>query len=136
MKLEDFDFRLWSNEAESYVDINVHLEIGKASMIPRDTGTNIETIELWSGLYDKHGTKIYEGDIVQNDRGKRYAIKYELAGFMLYDKNDLRDMALFQLYFMNVIGRNVEHPRILYIEIIGNIHEDKELLESKEEACK
>jgi uncharacterized phage protein (TIGR01671 family) len=77
-----------------------------------------DTIGQFTGLKDKHGKEIYEGDIVrQNTDGKDFVVKWcdEEAGFNLYTLTD----GVFQ--FGSVGWSN---------KIIGNIHENPEVLES------
>lgn len=75
-------------------------------------------IELmqFTGLLDKNGKEIYEGDILKSDRDSILTINWchERYGWLLFfkDKNEGT------IFFDNVDG----------IEIIGNIHENSELI--------
>lgn len=84
MKLKNFDFRIWDNNEGTltYASRDYRLSLGFYDK-KQDNG-EVESvlysyfdgeplcpddceIELWSGFYDKKGTKIYEGDIVYYD---------------------------------------------------------------------
>lgn len=88
---------------------------GYESIIP-------ETIGQCTGLTDKNGTKIFEGDIVErkrSDKTNRYQICYD------------EDMASF-------IGlRGIGFTRFVYdserFEVIGNIYDNPELIEECEQ---
>ena len=79
------------------------------------------TIGEYTGLKDKNGKRIFEGDIVTtkfNERNKPYATIYdeELAAFIGRDKNN------FNFTTLGCIDNSL-------IEIIGNIHDSPEMLE-------
>lgn len=81
-----------------------------------------ETIGQYTGLTDKNGVKIFEGDIVQNIITKETAIVRwytEYSAFMLYDKNNNK------VYFLYDNDFNK-------IEIIDNIHDNPELVRKDE----
>lgn len=69
-----------------------------------------------TGLKDKNGTEIYEGDIVKNIYDEIYVVKWFDAGFHLEEKYN-GGFDYFELHF----GDNKE--------VIGNIYENPELLE-------
>ena len=74
------------------------------------------TVSQFTGLYDKNGKEIYEGDIVRHDdNGKCYSIIYEEPMFRFAPNDDC-------FAFLN-------HPELL--EVVGNIHDNPELLEEK-----
>nr|DAJ84099.1 MAG TPA: YopX protein [Caudoviricetes sp.] len=78
-------------------------------------------IEQYTGLKDKNGTEIYEGDVVKVEGdGEIYRVEWIRSGFGLEPRyNSPR---------YPVLG-NVELRK--KIEVIGNIHENPELLEEK-----
>ncbi|EHM2408153.1 hypothetical protein KFZ99_001277, partial [Campylobacter coli] len=92
-------------------------------------------IELFTGLYDKNGNKIYEGDILEYTRWCEQYMEdaehsetiYEVVCFDtnggLYSKLLNGEFGWFFEHFMNDKNNTIEE-----MSIIGNIHENKELL--------
>lgn len=66
-----------------------------------------DTITGWlaSGIEDKHGVEIYEGDIVLCN-GKRCEVQFIRHHFVLYDGTGYR--ALLELFDLEVIGHVAE----------------------------
>ncbi|HIC9241027.1 TPA: YopX family protein, partial [Campylobacter jejuni] len=79
-------------------------------------------IELWTGIYDKNGKKIYEGDIVKTK--SPYDCFLAKVGIhkegTFYLESKSRDYIGSLIYLVKDEGYDTE--------IIGNIHENPELL--------
>lgn len=125
-------FRAWHNELDRMMSIsdmwfNVDSlgEIGLNDSVMNDYITvSPDEIELMqsTGLKDKNGEEIFEGDIVDY-KGRKAVIKWHGS------------YASFIYRFVDELKERVSewHPLFLayyHFEVIGNIYENKELLEN------
>ena len=97
-------YSVFDNRNHSIVNDNGHFWV-----IP-------ETVGQFTGLTDKNGTKIFEGDILRYGNRKGY-VNYGMGCFNVHDSEQKNNPAI------DVIMD--QHD----IEVIGNIHDNPELLE-------
>lgn len=83
-----------------------------------------DTLGQYTGLTDKNGKKIFEGDIVSTDIARPYLIVEFRDGCFMFNCNDGGE----DYYdIMLPIGKE-PHNKYEYGEVIGNIHDNPELL--------
>ena len=136
--MRDIKFRAWDNLEKDYLNEedmainnlnNIFIfeiydkndtDLWYTRLLP-DPDNKRYVIEQYTGLKDKNGTEIYEGDVVKVEGdGEIYRVEWIRSGFGLEPRyNSPR---------YPVLG-NVELRK--KIEVIGNIHENPELLEEK-----
>ena len=117
-------FRVWSNywkkyatEAELHMDGSVDAIFEDADRVPHHENTDL-VAEFPTGLKDKNGKEIYEGDIVTlDDEGEKIdcsIVSFREGCFRVGDG------------YENEAGRYLSSWRI-----VGSIHENPELLEEE-----
>ena len=96
--------------------------IGFAQNPSTTTIVDINTIGQFTGLYDKNGKEIYEGDIIKSSHGTLHYIVYD------------NDLACFKAVVAryNPLGEYETLSKGWVVqfnkEVIGNIHDNPELL--------
>lgn len=118
MKLKDFDFRIADKEkARDYIYYFDPKKFMEKMLIDTSLYETLE-LEIWSGVCDKRGFKIYEGDIIE----------CEAKIARLYKK--VRESVIFKegCFYVLVNNNIYELNTLLNIKVLSNIHENKELL--------
>ncbi len=117
-------FRAWDKEEKimiDWIDLDMSKDGGEDDFIvfeptgPVKSAITNPILMQSTGLKDKNGVEIYEGDIVKNVYDEIYLVKWLDAGFYLEERyNGGFD------YF--IMFDSTEY------EVIGNVFEDKNLL--------
>ena len=139
--MRELKFRAWIKNYNCYADVLgfeqgrlfVQFQSGERSQNRLYVPIEDCILEQYTGLKDKNGKEIYEGDIVDvifptKLRGVkehqiwvcRFGVKR--AGFVLNRETNAR---IFSLTFCEINAKN------LAVEVIGNVHENSDLLEKK-----
>lgn len=107
-------FRAWNKGKESYLyDVQDTYDTNESCFGDFLLDNERYTVEQFTGLTDVNGKDIYEGDIVENERGEILRVSYSAIDASFVAGN---------CYFGS-IGAGKE------IRIIGNVHANPELSE-------
>lgn len=124
------------NRGDSYI---VQDGITSPFAEPDDFKVDVETVGQFTGLHDKNGNEIYEGDILKRRYASYYrgdarivyrigCVTFTNGKFVLFNVIDYQDESL------HIKKRQLSRYAAFDIvnkasAVIGNIHENKELLE-------
>ena len=95
-----------------------------------DYAVNEDSISQFTGLHDKNGTEIYEGDILAHDYGGYSLIVYR-EECMAFCRIDAKDVGNINGYYN--LHEEAWRSCLQRAKVIGNQYENPELLNYKEE---
>lgn len=139
----EIKFRAWIKDDKSMWEveaIDFHKQVVRIDWQPQDgsrltEGIDFEEVKLmqYTGLKDKNGKEIYEGDIVRfADKGEWYKYMYcfektreEIEG-MPYGVGEVKWDGRNSGWS---VGVGATYEASTYLEVIGNVFENPELLE-------
>lgn len=101
--MREIKFRAWRQEEKTMSNIFDVIDD------TREIDYDLDIVMQYTGLHDKNGKEIYEGDIVDTPYDKSY-IRWERGGFVF--ANDGND-GLFCMDESEVIGNIYENPELL-----------------------
>lgn len=134
-----FKFRVWDSSANAYVTRSQFILLSDGTLIQEIGGEEViwesTEPEFCTGLKDKNGKLIYEGDIVREvsiDEDSAMGAEFEEISVVCFGGGDypysftLKHPRFYRGYALLNYGYMRQE-----IEIIGNIHENADLLGEK-----
>lgn len=88
------------------------------------------TVGQYTGLHDSTEQEVYEGDILSDARGRLYVIVWRAGGACVYSADEYRDMRRKVPVTLHdaLADRQVSDYVQEGLTVVGNIHDDAELL--------
>ncbi|ENO0872198.1 TPA: hypothetical protein LWH39_001398 [Listeria innocua] len=129
--MREIEFRAWDKEVKE-MDYNPSvIEIWQNKPINEQFRLESEEKLVWmqyTGLKDKNGKKIFEGDIVAFSEDDFHVFNSQVEYFLEdgYPAFDIKVPSTY--YFDSNVFSEVSMSGLYEIEVIGNIHENPEIL--------
>ena len=120
-------FRAWhlGDDRNIHPPIMLYDENPGDCLVWKNEEQNIEHLMQFTGLHDKNGKEIWEGDILQfafwsnTEPEKFYQIKWHFNRWvMVNEKGNIEEFKIGDKEFFEVIGNIYENPELLEKEVI------------------
>jgi len=127
--MKNLKFRVWDKRFEK-------MDYGRGDLLLRVNNEDFSEVMQYTGIEDKNGTEIYEGDIIEiqgifsspdypydefEELDKRFVVAFKDGCFYLKEPN----IKGVWCYFEHLVS---QFDRYNSIKVIGNIYENSELL--------
>lgn len=113
--MRDIKFRAWHKQAKEMLFVGdkngtTHPLDCCAYAVSPNQGKYIELMQ-YTGLKDKNGKEIFEGDVVKVWNGNKTTIKHD--GFQFCVGKSMRKMEYFEASYMTVLWNVYENPELM-----------------------
>ena len=107
--MREIKFRAWDVKYSTMDEVPDIVELCRNSIHDYGFGNGELILMQYTGLKDKNGVEIYEGDVIQKSNGDKYKVEFneETACFVF-----------------NYFGLKITFTNSKQFEVIGNIHEN------------
>lgn len=143
-----FKFRIWDKEQNKYlplvsrgddIDFWISLDNTGVYLVERDNNRDVAyfnditedvIVQFCTGLKDKNGKLIYEGDFLKDDENMLYEVTFKLQKYATSFSLKRREIPDYYPHITTWCGLGYRNCN--KYEVIGNIYENPELLEDTE----
>ena len=124
--MREIKFRAWDKENQKMMKVSsLHLENKEISV--KENGTfhlfRMKDLMQYTGVKDKNGKEIYEGDIVKILKLEGYGEYFDQVEYIAKIECRISEFSL------QPLNTRLSDESIVETEVIGNIYENKNLLE-------
>lgn len=117
--MREIKFRVWN--IDEYISLNkaIHDDI---VVIQQPSSSNDSLIEInwegveleqFTGMHDKNGVPIYEGDVLLNENNYYWAVSFLDGKFIARGPNTIYNFVDLDDYQFNVVGNIHQHAHLL-----------------------
>jgi len=119
--VREIKFRVILKSSDGLLSVEYY-NLQNISNIYQQSVFQVVSVVLYTGIKDKHGKEIYEGDILKWEMDEEIDV-------VVWHEKELCYGTQRKLYYCNCGDLSIA------VEVIGNIYENSELTDSKEVKC-